>query len=49
VKTFRNSLAKNDRWYVINMARSDDYNPKGDYHGMAQRHIIGARSQGSNP
>jgi hypothetical protein len=40
VKAFRNSLAKNDRWYVINMARSDDYNPKGDYQAMVQRNII---------
>ena len=40
VKAFRKSLAKNDRWYVINMARSDDYNPKGDYRDMVQRHII---------
>jgi len=40
VKTFRNLLAKNGRWYVVNMARSDDYDPKGDYDTMVQRNII---------
>jgi hypothetical protein len=40
VKAFRNSLAKNGKWYVVNMARSHDYDPMADYNTMVARNII---------
>jgi hypothetical protein len=40
VKAFRHALAKNGRWYVVNMARSHDYDPMGDSTIMVERNII---------
>lgn len=40
VKAFQDSLAKEDKRYVINMARKKDYDAKGDYRSMVAKHII---------
>jgi len=40
VETFRKSLEKKNRWYVVNMARIDKYDPESDYKDMVKRNII---------
>lgn len=40
VESFQQSLAKGDKFYVINMARIVDYQESGDYQEMVSKNVI---------